>query len=72
MKPVDMMDGKAEAELLELIRQKDATNFTLAISCADGRWTVAMEDLDGDAGISVGDGDCFPAAWFGVMPGWAR
>ena len=68
---IDMTDGKAEAELLELIRHQDASSFTLSVAASDGRWTVTMEDLDGDAGRSVGHGDCFTAAWFDIKPGWA-
>lgn len=53
-----MTDGKAQAELLELVQLQDAKNFTLSVSCSDGH--------------SVGEGDCFPAAWFGIDPGSVR
>lgn len=72
MKPINMTDDKAEAELLELIRLQDAKDFTLFMSCSDGHWTIAMEDLDGCAGRSVGESECYPAAWFGVTPGSVR
>ena len=68
---IDMTDGKAEAELLELIRHQDASSFTLSVAASDGSWTVTMDDLDGVAGRSVGHGDCFAAAWFNIKPGWA-
>jgi hypothetical protein len=64
--------GKAEAELLELIRLHDAKHFTLSITCADGRWTIAVEALDGQAGVAIGNGDSFSGAWFSIKPGGRR
>ena len=58
-----MDTSKAEAELLELLRLQDAKNFTLAVTVADGQWTVATGDLD--SGVhAVGHGSTFEAAWF--------
>ena len=68
---IDMTDGKAEAELIDLIQHRAAHSFTLSFAAGDGRWTVTMEGLDSDAGRSVGHGDCFAAAWFDIKPGWA-
>ncbi len=68
MKPFDMTGGKAEAELLELIHQPEAKHFTLTMTCADGHWTIAMEELGGQAGRLVGESDSFPCAWFSTRP----
>lgn len=72
MKPVDKTDGKAETALLELIQSQGDQNFTLTISCVDGFWTIAMDDLDTDDGALVGDGDSFAAAWFRIKPNLPR
>jgi hypothetical protein len=63
-----MTDGQAETALLELVQSQGDRNFTLTISCVDGFWTIAMDDLDTNDGALVGDGDSFAAAWSGIDP----
>lgn len=63
-----MTNGQAETALLKLVQSQGDRNFTLTISCVDGFWTVAMDDLDTNDGALVGDGDSFAAAWSGIDP----
>lgn len=67
----------AERELLELVRGEDAQNFTLTISCSDGRWRVESVDhsmplTDPRSDINVGVGESFHEAWLYQAPTWAQ
>lgn len=72
MVTIDMTPEKAEAELLELIRGRDAKGFQLSVAVSDLRWTVMVEDIEGASGRTIGEGDSFAEAWFDQKPGWAR
>ena len=54
---------KAEAEMLDLVRQRDIQNFSLSVACSNGRWTVVAQDLDGVTGRVIGEGVSFAEAW---------
>ncbi len=56
---IDMSPENAEAELLHLVRLKDAKSFTLNVICLDGRWTIVSDDLDHSGLRAIGEG-----AWF--------
>jgi hypothetical protein len=57
---------QAERELLELVRHRDAKNFTVAISTDLGRWHIKLEDHD--AGVAGdGRGPDFDTAWGDIV-----
>lgn len=69
---IDMSPENGEAELLYVIRLKDAQSFTLNVNCSDGRWSIVVDDLD-QAGVrTIGEGSCFAEAWFNQEPWWAQ
>ena len=71
MAEINMTDENAEAELLALLRGQDSKNFSLTVTCDDGRWTVSTSDNDHGT-KAIGDGSSFAEAWFRQAPGWAR
>jgi hypothetical protein len=56
---------------LELLRGKDAPEFTLRIQVIAGRWFVSLADakIAGDPG--QGEGNSFEEAWHDIKPYWA-
>ena len=62
----DPLHGKAEAELLELVRLEDAKSFRLVIMHDNdsGEWHVETGDLETGAN-AFGSGPDFATAWHG-------
>ncbi len=57
--------SQAEKELLELVREMDASNFTLTIPVDGGLWTMSTTVLDANTS-GVGQGSSFIEAWFDI------
>ena len=64
--PAEAERSQAEAEraLLDLLRLREQRNFTVTITCRDGKWIVSTQDYDTGA-AGYGTADAFAAAWFG-------
>ena len=56
----------SETEFIELIRGKDAENFTVTVICLDGVWTVRTATF-GSPTIGVGSGRSFDKAWQNIV-----
>ena len=62
---------RAEQELLDLIRGKEARDFTITVSVKAGHWIVELADANGSSHGSSGEGATFAEAWRRQQPWWA-
>jgi hypothetical protein len=59
-----------EAELLVLVRGKDAPEFTLTIGCNNGHWAVRFDAPGSVHTVLEGFGATFVEAWEDQSPSW--
>lgn len=66
-----MIVTRAEQDLLDLLRGKQARDFTITVSVKAGHWIVELADPSGSSHGSSGEGATFADAWQRQQPWWA-
>ena len=57
---------EAEADLIALLRDEHAKNFSVEIQNVDGRWYAKLGDQNANL-VGHGQGDTFSGAWDDIL-----